>query len=97
MNWAQEAFLWISCLIVASGVVWAVASPALVDGKRHALRWALLAQLCIAMAWLWGPWLAYGVRQVHRWNIGNINDMERETIVLPPEDRTRPSKAESND
>ena len=44
--------------------------------------WAV-GVLPLLLCWIWGPWLCYGVYITARWNLNQINWIERPPVVEP--------------
>lgn len=63
--------------------------------KQRYWRFASAIIACGLTAFLWVPWVVYGVSQLYAWNSGKINDLNAPIHVLPPSPIIRPSAADA--
>lgn len=84
MNDVMATMLFIVLLVGLAGLVFSLLfrdelSP------RVFLVSAFSSLFLLTTCWLTGPWLGYGVYQIHRWNMNLIHNRSADTIVVPPE------------
>jgi hypothetical protein len=67
------------------------------DWNKYTQR-GKITLLCLTFLWvinfIWVPWVVYGVQSMYRANVAIINDLERAPVVLPPQEKVRPSAAD---
>lgn len=80
-------------------MLWVVLIGLMTDKTwRRKIRWHLWHLLPLSLtAWLWMPWLFFGLYTLGRMNLNHMNDLGKEEQVLPAQQHTRPSAADEKE